>query len=497
MKKDKLYGYDVQKIERVNVDNIMAEKCDEDTFMTGEFYDILGEEKKKKKGKKKSHLFAVLILFLIVFGIGGLGFLAYIKVYFTAEKYLDNIIEHYNTYIDTLNTSVELPNDFNNGYLVTGEYKFTSNMPIYENLNTLSFVYDTYQDFSKEKAYYDLSLENDNTSLLSGEVYIDKSNIYYNIPDFLPKAILVNTKDNLFTLDAESFNIYEFFKIPSYILEALKEADKKTINKGLTNIYRYEINDANKDEVLNKFKTLMLNNDLFSWFNSLYEENYLDNISIENFTLEIEVNVITKDLVSFSFIGYDETITGKWESNNKFRITDSANDYVDIDIYEDRCNITFTSEGSNYGQINTTYNDKEININIIADDVTYEIKITEDNDNSSNFYLNMAYLETSITLNLNQTINKDNINTSGYFNIKYSGATLGIDFNNTTKFDVEVPIKIYDDAINAANLSEEDALLIADGLNEFINKLPDELKYLILSYATSKSEDEEVPEHTI
>ena len=179
MKKNKLYGYDVQKIERVKVNEVANVKSDEDFEMTGEFYDILGDEKKKKKGKKKSHVFTILIIFLVIFGIGGLGFFAYIKVYFTADRFLDNIAKDYNAYIENLNINANYePYNLDEGYELSGEFNFTSNMPIYENLNTLNFIYDTYFDFSEEKAYYDLALEHDSEVLLNGEMYIDKTNFY-------------------------------------------------------------------------------------------------------------------------------------------------------------------------------------------------------------------------------------------------------------------------------------------------------------------------------
>ena len=499
MKKNKLCGYDVQKIERVKVNEVANIKSDEGFEMTGEFYDILGDEKKKKKGKKKNHVFTILIIFLVIFGIGGLGFFAYIKVYFTADRFLDNIAKDYNTYIENLNINANYePYNLDEGYELSGEFNFTSNMPIYENLNTLNFIYDTYFDFSEEKAYYDLALEHDSEVLLNGEMYIDKTNFYYSFPQIFLRTLYTNSEETPFTMNTSDIDIIKLLEVPKYFLEALEYADKNTINKGLTNIYRYEINDSNKETIINKFKDLIKDNDfVYLIISSMYGDDWLDNITLENLTLEIEVNVITQDIVSFTFNGYEDSFHGLWETDNKFRVTDSAGDYIDINIYEDRCNITFIVDGASYGQINTTYNENEINISIIIEDITLEINLTANNDNSSNIYANMTYLDTSIILNLDTTTQNDKINASGSINIEYAGATLGIEFDTSATFGVSVPIKKYDDYVDVDKLAEEEANEIADGLNELLNNLPDELTYLILIGVSPEEPSEEITEQTV
>ena len=498
MKKNKLYGYSVQEIERKKIEEINNIETNDEYEMTGEFYDILGDEKRKKKQKKKNHLFTIILLSLDIFGVGGLGFLAYVKVYFTADRFLDNVSEDFNTYLSEMNVNANyVTYNMYDGYELKGDVNLTSNMPIYENLNTLSFIYDTYFDFEDEKAYYDLSLEHDSEILLNGEVYADKNNFYYNFPAFLSRTMYADAEESPFTIEAMDIDIIKFMEVPGYILEALQEADKETINKGLTNIYRYEINDNNKDKVLNKFRELISENDFANFIiSSTYGEDWLDNIELGNISLEIEVNVITQDIVSFAFTGFDDTLEGYFETDNKFRVIDSVGNYIDIDIYEGRCNITIFIDGKTDGQINITHSDNEININVIAEDTTIELKLTGDEKNS-NLYFNITYLDTSVILNLDMSTQDEEINTTGDINIEYSGATFGIEFNNSITFGIEVPIKIYDDYVDIDELTEEDATEIADGLNEFLNNLPDEFTYIILTLFTEEENTEEIPEQTI
>ena len=109
----------------------------------------------------------------------------------------------------------------------------------------------------------------------------------------------------------------------------------------------------------------------------------------------------------------------------------------------------------------------------------------------------MTYLDTSIILNLDTTTQNDKINASGSINIEYAGATLGIEFDTSATFGVSVPIKKYDDYVDVDKLTEEEANEIADGLNEFLNNLPDELTYLILIGVSPEEPSEEITEQTV
>ena len=161
MRKD-LFGYAKQDIERetdFDYDN-------NETAIDEEFYDIFEDDHKKRKkhniskpkAKKKTIPFLICIFLILVIAIG--GSFAYVKFFFTAEKFLDNTSQDFNTWIAKMLASdttvpTEIVNyDLNNSFQITGDLQFTSNVAAYQDFSNLVFNYDAYLDNNGEKLYY-------------------------------------------------------------------------------------------------------------------------------------------------------------------------------------------------------------------------------------------------------------------------------------------------------------------------------------------------------
>ena len=367
MRKD-LFGYAKQNIEREN-NSLNYENYQENTI-DEEFYDIFEDDHKKRKkrnspkpkSKKKIMPFLIVILLILAIGIG--GSFAYVKFFFTAEKFLDNTSQDFNTWITNMLASdttvpAEIADyDFNNPFQITGNLQFTSNVAAYQDFSNLVLNYDAYLDNNGEKSYFDLDIINGEETMFNAEIYNDKNTSYLNVPTIYSNVIQSSSDESPFgvTFDATlEFNDYSALltKYITYIAEALKESTITTTNKGLTVVYSYEINDTNSQSVTDKLVSLISNDAISNAFIAQSEgENWQESLSnIANMTISIEVNVITKKIVSFNWQTEINNYHGEWINENKFRITDTSGDYTDIDIYENRLSMTSTIDNEIYWQI--------------------------------------------------------------------------------------------------------------------------------------------------
>lgn len=515
MRKD-LFGYAKQDIERetdFDYDN-------NETAIDEEFYDIFEDDHKKRKkhniskpkAKKKTIPFLICIFLILVIAIG--GSFAYVKFFFTAEKFLDNTSQDFNTWIKKmLATDTTVPTeivnyDLNNSFQITGDLQFTSNVAAYQDFSNLVFNYDAYLDNNGEKLYYDLNVLNGEETMFTAELYGDKKTSYISIPTIYPKAIKFSLEESPFkvTLDASlKVNDYSALltKYITYITEALKESTITTTNKGLTVIYSYEINDKNSKNVTDKLIDLISADALLKAFIiEQNDENWQESLSnIHNMTISIEVNVITKEIVTFNWKTETNNYHGEWQNENKFRITDTIGDYVDIDIYENRLSMTSTIDNEIYWQISLERNGDSLKLNYI-DPITKLELVDTYTGNEETLTGTLEYDGLKADFKLNGSIEDKTIKYIGNILFDIEGATIGLKFNTDINIDVVVPIKIYDEFVNEENLTEVDYNEIANNLTELLNTIPnnpidDLLSFFLLEENEIYVGDDTIIENTI
>ncbi len=515
MRKD-LFGYAKQDIERetdFDYDN-------KETAIDEEFYDIFEDDHKKRKKhniskpktKKKTIPLLISVFLILVIAIG--GSFAYVKFFFTAEKFLDNTSQDFNTWIAKMLASdttvpTEIVNyDLNNSFQITGDLQFTSNVAAYQDFSNLVFNYDAYLDNNKEKLCYDLNVLNGEETMFAAELYGDKKTSYINIPTIYPKAIKFSLEESPFevTLDASlKVNDYSALltKYITYITEALKESTITTTNKGLTVIYSYEINDKNSKNVTNKLIDLISADALLKAFMiEQNSENWQESLSnIHNMTISIEVNVITKEIVTFNWETETNNYHGEWQNENKFRITDTVGDYIDIDIYENRLSMASTVNNEIYWQISLERNGDSLKLNYI-DPITKLELVDTCTGKEETLTGTLEYDGLKADFKLNGSIEDKTIKYIGNILFDIEGATIGLEFNTDINLDVVVPIKIYDEFVNEENLTETDYNEIANNLNELLNTIPNNpIDDLIFLYFSDENEiyvgDDTIIESTI
>lgn len=486
MRKD-LFGYAKQDIERetdFDYDN-------KETAIDEEFYDIFEDDHKKRKkrnisksgSKKKIMPFLIVILLIIAIGVG--GSFAYVKFFFTAEKFLDNTSKDFNTWITNMLASdttipAEITNyDLNNPFQITGDLQFTSNVAAYQDFNNLVFNYDAYLDNNGEKLYLDLDVLNGEENMFAAEIYSDKNISYFNIPTIYSNVIQSSSDESPFevTFDASlEFNDYSALltKYITYITEALKESTITTTNKGLTVIYSYEINDKNSKNVTDKLIDLISADALLKAFIiEQNDENWQESLSnIHNMTISIEVNVITKEIVTFNWKTETDNYHGKWINENKFRITDTIGDYVDIDIYENRLSMTSTIDNEIYWQISLERSGDSLKFHYI-DPITKIELVDTYTGNKETLTGTLEYDGLKVNFELNGSIEDKTIKYIGNATLDIEGSTIGLEYTMDVNLDVVVPIKIYDDFVAEEDLTEDDYNEMATNINELITNIPD------------------------
>ncbi len=484
-----LYGYTKQDIKMINDD-------------TEEYYDILADEKKKKGKKPKKYFLGFLVILLIILGIGGVASYAYVKFYFTAEKFLDSSADKFNSWLKESLTISDKQNiyefDFTDGsWQFQGNLGFISNNMDYEEFTNLNIGFDMYTNIDESLEYISLNILNKEDEFFKGEYYIDKTIGYLNIPSIYPNAIYSELDENPFIEMQNSSDYaglimnYQSYidivkKYISYMTDALMESDITTINRGLTVLYEYDINDDNKTKVNEKLNSL-LNNDVLI---KNYLRNLENEIIIPNMKITFEVNVITRKIVGLNVISDDYTYNGEVINENKFRITDNMNNYLEIDTYKNRINITLTSNEEQVEQLTVLCNDNVITMNYTSKDEKIKLILTEE-DNDFLLSLIMEYEGVNFEINNTSSIIDENMAFKGSLEVDIDGNTMGISYDILCNKDVEVPIKLYENVVSVNDLTEEDYNIMSNNLNTLISSIPDSPIYQIISLLQIDIENEE------
>lgn len=289
-------------------------------------------------------------------------------------------------------------------------------------------------------------------------------------------------------------NFQSYFDIATkyinFVATALKESEITTTNKGLTVLYEYVINDSNKENVNTKLNSLVAEDPLLSaYMKNNIGEDWQNSNTLSNMNISFEVNVITGKIVTFNVTTKDNTYNGEVINDNKFRITDNSGEYLDIDTYKNRLNITLNSNGTTTEQINIECNDNVITIKYIDAEYKIELSLKEE-DSTSKFNLVIESDGVSVTFNNASTISTENITYNGNIILDMDGTNIGLEYDASINMGIDVPIKLYENAKSVDDLTEDDYNLISNNLNTFINSFPDSPLYQIISLFLVSDEEE-------
>ena len=487
---DDLYGYTKQ-----NIAPKIAEIPKESKFATQEYYSILDDEikkvpkapKEKKKKRSSKVLLTVLIVILLVIAAGTLGSYAYTKIYLTAERFLDTSLDKmYNQTLLSLKSMPEdsLLIDYSKPYHVASNFNFTSNIAEYYDFTNFKFSLDEYLDINKNTLYYSLDIDNATSDFFAGEMYFKDNIVYYNSENIYNNSIYAKNDKSISEMLEDTTIVNSIFPSGIYglinnfgevIVDCLKESDIKTINKGLTVVYKYNINASNKKNIAQVINDFTSSDTFLNIFNTI-SKNDTPTVTpedIPDINLTIEMNIITQKIVAINVDFDDDYIHGIRINDNKFRFTDSNNDYIDIEIYENEFTITTTIDEYTDSQFKIEKSDNTINCSLIIEGYTLKLNVEQIEENAQTIDLRLETADYILNVDYQTTIDDNSYSYTGNIGLDIAGSTLGIDFTSNITFGEEVPIKLYEDTISLEDLTEEDYNLIANNINTIINSLPD------------------------
>lgn len=430
-----------------------------------DFFDFRDEKSKKKKLVIGLSIIGVIIIVV-------LGTILFVKGNYNAQKFLDKNIKLINNKFDDVIDALNLDNIKNNEEPITnfGKIKFETNSIELKDLNNIALEYkinsvlkDKYVDYDftlsqLEQASININgLINDTKIYFTSKELIDK-NYFYDLTDVQKSFNEENNYKIIEQLTNEDNIKYIVSSLLNKINNSLKKSTITTKYDKLNVIYTYEVNDSNKDLVNdNLIKEIKNDSKLIKLLNITDEDiDNLDNV-IDNFKLEITINMFTNNIKEFTITTADEKLVGTQIDNNKLKITSStSDDYIELEYSEKMLGITLYENSKSTDQFLIETKKDEININYSYDEYLFEANITKEN-------IKMSYKTNDMNISLDFKITGDkDKNIDGQINLDKDNENIKLIINNTITYKNNFEKKQMNNAININDISNED-------LNEIIS----------------------------
>ena len=387
------------------------------------------------KNRKKLFIIIGIVVGLIILVI--IAFFVYIKMGFTAEKYIDDKVEEITAFVDEM----FMTNNYNanNETLMNGELSINSSIEELATLNNLKVNFEVGTSLAKEIVDINFGLAN-NESNYNANLYINNNRMYLDSADLYSTPLYMDLEESLFAnINVEKMNLESYknsiVNFVKYLGLALKESDMSSSISGLSAIYRYEINDSNKEAFAQKM------NDLIE-----QDENMLDFLemlgvidatvsadSLSDMVFEVTVSILSGDLKGFtltiddSVMSLEETVKDKYD----FKIDDE----VVLKVTVDGDNVNLVNADTNSGTFDITFNTKDYTMktNFESEGNVISLEITNESDNVKKVVMVLtsnnetAVVDMKVDLTV-ETVSNNEIRTSGSFVVSSNGEDINLDF---------------------------------------------------------------------
>ena len=387
------------------------------------------------KNRKKLFIIIGIVVGLIILVI--IAFFVYIKMGFTAEKYIDDKVEEITAFVDEM----FMTNNYNanNETLMNGELSINSSIEELATLNNLKVNFEVGTSLAKEIVDINFGLANNESDYIAN-LYIDNNRMYLDSADIYSTPLYMDLEESLFAnINVEKMNLESYknsiVNFVKYIGLALKETDMSSSISGLSAIYRYEINDSNKEAFAQKM------NDLIE-----QDENMLDFLemlgvidatvsadSLSDMVFEVTVSILSGDLKGFtltiddSVMSLEETVKDKYD----FKIDDE----VVLKVAVDGDNVNLVNADTNSGTFDITFNTKDYTMktNFESEGNVISLEITNESDNVKKVVMVLtsnnetAVVDMKVDLTV-ETVSNNEIRTSGSFVVSSNGEDINLDF---------------------------------------------------------------------
>lgn len=410
------------------------------------------------KNHKKLFIIIGIVVGVIILAI--IAIFVYIKVGFTASKYIDDKVEEITTFVDEM----FMTNNYNADAdtIMNGEFSVNSSVSELAMLNGLKVNFEVGTSLAKEIVDINLGLANEESEY-TANLYINNNRMYLDSADIYSTPLYMDLEDSPFAnINAEELN-FENYKnaivnLIKYLGLALKESDMSSSIKGLSAVYRYEINDSNKEAFAQKMNELIEQ-----------DANMLDflemlgitdaNVSAENLidmVFEVTVSIPSGDLKGFTL-----TMDG-----SVMRLEETAKDNYDL-LIDDEVVLKVTVDGDNVNLVNAdttigtfdiTFNTKDYTLSAKVETTEYTMSMDIENESDTVKNVSMEISAGDSTTDVNMVVDltvtkvsNSEIETKGNVVISSNGENINLDFTLNSE--------------NANNLVEEKNFANAKDMN--------------------------------
>ena len=431
------------------------------------------------KSRKKLFIIIGIIVGVIILAI--IAIFVYIKVGFTASKYIDEKVDEITTFVNEVFAETNYNNSSDS--IVSGDVTINSNAEEMAALNGLKLNFEIGSSLTKEIVDINFGLED-----YSANLYINNSRMYFDAKDIYSTPLYMDLEDNPFaSLDMEDINIENYKKaivnFVEYLGLALKEADMSSSIKGLNAVYKYEINDNNKEKFASKLNELIeQDQNMIDFLEMLgVSDTTVSADNLSNMVFEVTVSIPSGDLKGFTLAIEDSEISLVENSKNNFDL--KIDDEVVAKVTVDGDNVTIKNTDTNTGNFDITFNTKdytmktsfESNGNIIS------LDITNASDTVKNIAMELiSNNETSkTTINLDLTaekISNSEVKTTGSLAISSGEYSINLDFNlNSQNGSDLVKEKTFSGAKDMNTLTTVDENEISENLMNILGSIAPEV----------------------
>ena len=435
------------------------------------------------KNRKKLFIIIGIVVGLIIFVI--IAFFVYIKMGFTAEKYIDDKVEEITAFVDEM----FMTNNYNanNETLMNGELSINSSIEELATLNNLKVNFEVGTSLAKEIVDINFGLANNESDYIAN-LYIDNNRMYLDSADIYSTPLYMDLEESLFAnINVEKMNLESYknsiVNFVKYLGLALKESDMSSSISGLSAIYRYEINDSNKEAFAQKM------NDLIE-----QDENMLDFLemlgvidatvsadSLSDMVFEVTVSIPSGDLKGFtltiddSVMSLEETVKDKYD----FKIDDE----VVLKVTVDGDNVNLVNADTNSGTFDITFNTKDYTMktNFESEGNVISLEITNESDNVKKVVMVLtsnnetAVVDMKVDLTV-ETVSNNEIRTSGSFVVSSNGEDINLDFTLNSQNGTDLVIeKTFTNAKDMNTLTTAEENEISNNLMNVLESIAPEV----------------------
>ena len=436
----------------------------DEKFENGESVMVENIASKSNERKERKGIIVGIVLAIVVIVV---GCFLYVKMTYTASSFLNQNSKKINAFVNEAFEGITLNKDYLENideYDISSDakLKLTTNATDLKNFNNLEIGLKTESSLKNNYVSLDVNLKQDKASL-SGTITVDNNKIYLDSKDLLDKTLTTTSEENLFGSVEDLENTLKSFSsisdledalnnLVKYLFEALKEADLSTKYNGLNVVYTYEINDNNKEKIIDKFKSLIKDDEVLS--------SYLkdDELGLENVKIVVEVSIFGNKIENFTITSEDMEVKGVRTKGNTYEVT-SGEEKFNLEVTKEKIVISGNDEYNEPFNLKIEVKDKKIEMNLKSSTTVFNMTLIN-KKNTSNIKLIIEAEGLKVDGNIDVTTDNKNKkeDLTGKINVSYSDYNITLDISSKSEYGKNIiNKKDYKDAIDINDITEKDS----------------------------------------